>query len=482
MDRDRSEYSYDAASVRSGSTGLFRREQHDRSNVVANSASSSSLSMRRLSSIWHRLNGSRFGVICCAGLSGTIFLLNVAMTIWAVKTSKWDGGVGIIRDGDCRRTKKLSFWLHFAINVFSTLLLGASNYCMQCLSSPTRQDIDKAHARKEWLDIGISSVRNLRRISWKRIVLWWLLAITALPLHLVYNSVVFETLAFQEYNAYVVFKNFESGAPYDMNIPFFYVSGNFPGRFSSRISSDLPLSDNSLPGLDSVSALDIKLRLEALRESTLNHTLKTVKREDCTREYGAGFNPKYKDIVVVSATSNATNSLLTLFAGIGPPTPGSAYPPWISGWENPWCDGGNDDHCELVATSKFIRPEWKVYLFSIDFTIEYCLCQEKTKDRCMLQFSLPFMLVVIIINLVKATCMVLVVVMRKESSQSLATLGDAIASFLNEPDPFTKDICLADRQFFRDGGWEAKTMTWEPEPHRWFRGASRTRWLVSGAL
>ena len=425
--------------------------------------------MRRLRSI----SGRRFGVVFCAGLTGMVFLLNVAITIWAVKTSKnWNGSVGIIRDGDCRHTKKLSLWLHFAINVFSTLLLGASNYCMQCLSSLTRQDIDKAHAQKHWLDIGVSSIRNLRRISWKRIVLWWLLAITSLPLHLLYNSVIFDTLAFQEYNAYTVSKDFESGAPYDINIPSFY---------SSWGSSRYFLAEFALADLESVLALDIKSRLDALRESTPKKTLKKIEKEDCMREYGAGFTPKYKDILAVSAASNATNPLLNFFAGIGPPTPGSSFSPLFANWEEVFCVSVNKGDCEAFVAAQ-VAQTWEVASFSIHSSIEYCLCQEKTKDRCMLQFSLPFMLVVIIGTLVKLTCMVLIVVMRKESSRSLKTLGDAIASFLNEPDSFTKDICLADRRFFRDGGWEAKMMTWESEPHRWFRGASGTRWLVSNVL
>lgn len=465
IDRDLSEHSDDAASVRSGTTSLSR-ERLNR-NFVANSAWS--LSMRRLRST---ICGYRFGVIFCAGLTGLVFLLNVAITIWAVKTSKnWSGSIGIIRDGDCRDAKKLSLWLHFAINVFSTMLLGASNYCMQCLSCPTRQDINKAHAQKEWLNIGVSSIRNLRKISWKRIVLWCLLAITSLPLHLLYNSVVFDTLAFQHYNIYGVSQDFETGAPYDMNIPIFY-------HLSPGPSDNFGDSEHwkSPAHLDSASAQDIKSRLDTLYKSTLNNTLKRLKKEDCMIEYGVGFTSKYKDFLAVSPVSNATNSLLSFFVGIGPARP-RADLPWFDDWQRTVCIAIGD--CRTDPAAKVDESGRRPL---IESSIEYCLCQENTKDRCMLQFSLPFMLVVTIGNLVKFTCMVLVVVMRKESSQYLMTLGDAVASFLNEPDLFTKDICLADKCFFLDGGWKAKTMFWESEPHRWFRGASGTRWLISIAL
>ena len=50
---------------------------------------------------------------------------------------------------------------------------------MQCLSSPTRDEIKKAHSKGVWLDIGVLSVRNLRRLSKARVTLWWLLVIKA---------------------------------------------------------------------------------------------------------------------------------------------------------------------------------------------------------------------------------------------------------------------------------------------------------------
>jgi hypothetical protein len=55
---------------------------------------------------------------------------------------------------------------------------------MQIISSPTREEVDEAHRRHDWLDIGIPSVRNVRRISWTRIAMWWTLGLSSVPLHL----------------------------------------------------------------------------------------------------------------------------------------------------------------------------------------------------------------------------------------------------------------------------------------------------------
>lgn len=74
--------------------------------------------------------------------------------------------------------------VHVLINVLSTLLLSASNYTMQVLSSPRRSDLDMAHKKGQWLDIGILSVRNIRKVDTKRRVLWFVLAVSSIPLHL----------------------------------------------------------------------------------------------------------------------------------------------------------------------------------------------------------------------------------------------------------------------------------------------------------
>ena len=101
------------------------------------------------------------------------------------------------------RTPRFSIYAFLAINVLSIMLLAASNYCMQCLSSP---EVDRAHSRHIWLNTGVPSVRTLRRIAQNRIILWWLLASWGIPLHFLYNSAVFSTLASQEYSVYIAYE------------------------------------------------------------------------------------------------------------------------------------------------------------------------------------------------------------------------------------------------------------------------------------
>ena len=89
-----------------------------------------------------------------------------------------------IRQGRCSEMEHIQLGIHLIINVVSTLLLGASNYCMQCLSAPTRSEIDREHKQRRFLDIGVPSLRNLRVIKKERLVCWCLLGLSSLPLHL----------------------------------------------------------------------------------------------------------------------------------------------------------------------------------------------------------------------------------------------------------------------------------------------------------
>lgn len=84
---------------------------------------------------------------------------------------------------------EMAWWssaIHILINALSTLLLAASNYTMQVLSSPTRKDVDKAHAKNEHLDIGVLSVRNLGRIPRRRLLLFIIMGLSSIPIHLLY--------------------------------------------------------------------------------------------------------------------------------------------------------------------------------------------------------------------------------------------------------------------------------------------------------
>jgi hypothetical protein len=120
--------------------------------------------------------------------AGLVFIFNLVFSIWAyLRASNDDLTLPYNRnlyEGSCSNARSINSGLHVLINILGTLLLGGSNYCMQILLSPTRQEVDKAHSKKLWLDIGVLSIRNLGRISKLRVALWSVLGLTSLSLHL----------------------------------------------------------------------------------------------------------------------------------------------------------------------------------------------------------------------------------------------------------------------------------------------------------
>ncbi|RJE19194.1 hypothetical protein PHISCL_08471 [Aspergillus sclerotialis] len=74
------------------------------------------------------------------------------------------------------------------INILSTIMLGASNYCMQLLAAPSRTEVDEAHEKRTWRTIGIPDIAHLVfHAPAKRRLLGVALLVTSFPIHLLYN-------------------------------------------------------------------------------------------------------------------------------------------------------------------------------------------------------------------------------------------------------------------------------------------------------
>ena len=116
-------------------------------------------------------------------VSFLVLVLNIIATI--VVRTKFTATMGVVSiyEGNCSWVKNVDTVIHIFINIMSTLLLGASNLCMQLLAAPTRTEVDKAHKKRRWLDIGVPSWRNLRSISRTRSAIWYILGLSSVPLH-----------------------------------------------------------------------------------------------------------------------------------------------------------------------------------------------------------------------------------------------------------------------------------------------------------
>lgn len=128
--------------------------------------------------------GWRMGAVVSACTAGVVFLINLLFLIVAMATVGQRDGIGTLYQGDCNTVKRMDTTIHLILNLLGVAVLGASNYTTQCLSSPTRHEIDKAHAKRKALDIGLPSAYNLRFMSRTKILVWSFLMLSTLPLHL----------------------------------------------------------------------------------------------------------------------------------------------------------------------------------------------------------------------------------------------------------------------------------------------------------
>ncbi|KAK8131082.1 hypothetical protein PG984_007520 [Apiospora sp. TS-2023a] len=99
----------------------------------------------------------------------------------------------LIRRGRCKDTANLNIILHLILNIISTGILSSSNFFMQIVTSPSRPEIDVAHAYLRSLDIGFQSLRNVPSLSHFKQSCWLLLLLSTIPIHLLFNSAIFET-------------------------------------------------------------------------------------------------------------------------------------------------------------------------------------------------------------------------------------------------------------------------------------------------
>ncbi|KAF5381869.1 hypothetical protein D9757_008364 [Collybiopsis confluens] len=109
--------------------------------------------------------------------------------------------------------------------------------------------------------------------------------------------------------------------------------------------------------------------------------------------------------------------------------------------------------------------------------VNYCLSQPVV-PKCQLNFNAPLLMLVIMFNIVKVTCMAFAAT--RIHDNPLVTIGDAIASFTSDPDIHTRDMCLASGDIF-DGREIGKTVCLEYQSRRirWFRAASKRHWMTT---
>jgi hypothetical protein len=468
------------------------------------------------------LHGWRFGALFSCVLVGICLALNVAATIYVRKN--YPPGIdslGVLMEGDCKKVRSYDSKIHYAINVIASVLVCASNYNMQCLTAPTRKEVDKGHAKGIWLDIGINSIHNLRYISLGRVVFWLALLMSTLPLHLLWNSAVFITTTFNDYSGLVVTKDF----------------------LVSNSSLGIDCSVQAMDGYiqyDQPSYVICWLHQQVQQNST---GMITMTPEECITAYTTGIEASNFNFLAVTKDAAITEQSKQFRPGTAT-LPVVAYfnalsythlvDNWCEGLCQKWAHSANNTMCydahwnasatpfscqQYVVNGTGFIPKpftqtahWRCNIDAIlynecdtsaalknasswtilpeQYQIDHCLATN-AGHLCQLQYCQLILSVAIACNVVKFSSIFLYLIFYREPI--LATVGDGAASFLCAPDWTSQGRCLTSKLTSKWEGWmlsmqeielyfdqrNSKPLEWTRDDRfieRWHQGTSWKRW------
>ena len=287
---------------------------------------------------------------------------------------------------------------------------------------------------------------------------------------------MYTSLAANEFIVTVVTNNhFERGAyantttEYVDDLDFTRVSRN---NTSKKDYGDIGYQSNS-PAIQQFIRM-----LEGNNTSTESY--KDLILSECTKVYSADFLSNHRNLFLITNRSSNTTHNNTLLGLIYIRSREAFSSRWMCAFKEIVSPFSKCDPSQPSSNLKSGLP-WQVNLTTSGEVVEIAECRsEITDEKCKVQFSLDIMIVVIFCNLVKACCMILVLVRSREPT--LVTLGDAIDSFLRIPDTATIGMCFADRSFI-NREWRSGRRTgprqWKQKGvQRWWTNVSKTRWIA----
>jgi hypothetical protein len=455
-------------------------------------------------------NGWRFAVYGCMLTCLVSFFVNFILTITVISVYGVDGeGRLTLFHGSCEKTKNMNTGIHLFINAMSTLILSSSNYVQQVLCAVTREEVDAAHAgkrRSKWADIGVPSMFNICLIDRRRVLLWYLLMFSSLPLHLFYNSAVFSstvTMAFPIVSVNEAFieaaransdsrENAIDASDYAQHNDTLYIEQM---SLRSGTTTEISLTNGHYPRW--VNGSDDYLRTRfgtgAFSELTTRECMDAYSQNFITARGGL--------FVVLDIPDNASNSTNTTtpavfdraaswtgsqfcegdrFAWVCDQTGKNACGGSVRAKNKPYEEMEGQTSCDQQYDALVSKNATSWRPMVDDYPVKKCY-SEVVDEQCKLQASIHLMSVVLFLNFAKAVIMWLAIKWMR--GFPLLTLGDAVASFLDRPDEGTKDMCLVTRkEATHEMVWLGKVSerprVYSGTKQRWRTGAGKIRQIL----
>ncbi|KAI1750637.1 hypothetical protein F4782DRAFT_548583 [Xylaria castorea] len=410
----------------------------------------------------------------CAILT-TASVTLVGLSIAAASTKSWN--IIFILSGNCDENliSAANVALHLLINILSTLVV---------LNAPSREELDCAHSKGSWLGIGVPSVRNGFLVSKFKTWCWIALLISSMPIHLLFNSIIFETdYRGSDFHLTIGTEEFVHNGPYFPPGASLF-SGQEIHALSLRNNRTSPeIIEEGIWGYGtSVNDMDAIQNLFKAAKQGSNWT--KIDSRECWETYINCEELKiYRDLVVVVDQPEgwtrkdmwqlSTDQSLSWDRFVPSDKPNHLF-----------------YHARCAMLEEFgghnqrrpgLQPD------ASDLSIKYCLAE--TPERICHIALLPTLLLAVTAAIVAKTviALTLTVILNRRNQPPLVTLGDAIASFIEKPDAVTVGFCTLNQSDFKkllgsDDILLPGPRRWQARQERRLAAVPRSVWLSSYLL
>ncbi|KAI1745063.1 hypothetical protein F4680DRAFT_404141 [Xylaria scruposa] len=390
---------------------------------------------------------------------------------------------------------------------------------MQVLNAPSRDEVDAAHRKGIWLEIGVFSLRNAFMVSKFKTWCWLGLFATSIPIHLFFNSAIFRTEYRQsDFTVTIATEDFLNGGPYYL-----------PGA-SLLIDDNVEFSGfGQLFNLTQYITSGSGVARNVSNAAQHGNMWDKLDVSECQRQfglYGARCNglERYNDVILVIQNPDGwvRNEMWHLMDNqtnfwdqyVPPDEPNHLFyytactmrPTWYIGsnycenscWEALGGAGAHSDvnQYKTLKSYPFFVSEALYYANGTDglqnrftsglqtgtfnLTVQYCLAKS-IEETCHIGVSPVLLLVVVLCVICKTSVAVLVtIVLGRQNQRPLVTLGDCLASFIEKPDIETS--CFPAIANIRGNSIFHGRKQWKTPRRRRAVVIPRSLWLISYSL
>lgn len=423
----------------------------------------------------------------------------LAMIICFILSSSRGGALGTTElfSGQCSHAVNINRALQAVLALLAIGISVSFDFFMRLCSSPTVEELRRAHSEGRSFDIAVHSLRNIRQISRWRMCGWIILILLTIPIQMFFHSIAFICFSSTDYSLVFVSEAFTTGHA------FAYPGVALLGRNAFRRTSGLQSEfDEILPNLRTASS-----EWDRLEVSECSHTYsKDIGRlqnhrnlllvvgtgPDADAEGWTGAQvwnhttpPAYTRKSINEYDPEMVNSLWSFATNCVTHRVGSDRNRQYSkctGSDFRTTEDWDEGTVANSSTACFLFDGWNINSEFQNVSVKYCL-SEPYSPPCKVYVSNLFLLVTLLCTLLGCACSNLIARLcwHEETCQSL---GDALQVFLKHGEAFVQVSCARPIGYSQEST-APSSMRWTPVKKwdntrkLWGQAVSKKRWLAT---